>query len=486
MAALDDLAATFFGGRRAETNSVLTDGTTHTYVGTATSDSQDGHVMVELSGDVTNPEPVEIDGETYYSDADTSVELPTTTSVQEGDEVLVSVYGGTPLRSPVVTGVVGSGDRVAGMAQDAYNLADSVEGIAQQALDVANATGQHFWSDTDGAHVTEVTQEEWTDPTSTDYQSGPNSLWNSLGMLFRDGLNNLLAVLTSGLAIYDGLGNTEEHILAEFGPAKVRLGGKVDNGAASVEFFDTTGVENVLKSEIDVSNHFVNTEFQLSSTTTDEALDASGEVHALGDVRVSQFASNDGTTPYGGSLAVLSASAYDSLADDTKKAWVSASAKSDGGGEGGSLISLYAETLHLNNFLRGEDYTMEQAISAIPVTLFTGTYSHTVSSTVYLSESAANFSRLRIEWEAGDGYRGSTELSNPDGARFMCSGMVSGSGTNPVTYVTWKIYEVVGTRISNWQRSGNYQRGQINIYNSGNPTTNRNELIGITKVLGWR
>ena len=195
MASFDKLANQLFGGKRAETNSVLHDGETHTLIGTATGNSADGSVMVELSSDVTNPEPIEIDGETYYSDADTSVELPTTASVQEGDEVLVSVYGGTPLRSPVVTGVVGSGDRIAGMAQDAYDLADSVEGIAQQALDVANATGQHFWADTDGAHVTEVTQEEWTDPTDPGYQSGPNSLWNSLGMLFRDGLNNLLALL---------------------------------------------------------------------------------------------------------------------------------------------------------------------------------------------------------------------------------------------------------------------------------------------------
>lgn len=177
----DKLAQRLFGAKRAESDSVLTDATTNTIHGTATSASADGSVMVELSSDVTNPEPVEIDGETYYSDADTSVELPTTTSVQEGDEVLVSVYGGTPLRSPVVTGVVGSGDRVAG--------------VAAEALDVANATGQHFWSDTDGAHVTEVTQEEWTDPTDPGYQSGPNSLWNSLGMLFRDGLNNLLALV---------------------------------------------------------------------------------------------------------------------------------------------------------------------------------------------------------------------------------------------------------------------------------------------------
>lgn len=218
MAALDDLAATFFGGRRAETNSVLTDGTTHTYVGTATSDSQDGHVMVELSGDVTNPEPIEIDGETYYSDADTSVELPTTTSVQEGDEVLVSVYGGTPLRSPVVTGVVGSGDRVAGMATEA--------------LDVANATGQHFWSDTDGAHVTELERSDWETQ-----QTGANSLWNSLGMLFRDGLNHLMA-LVAGKVVTDSFtvesGVTQYYYTQE----PMTLIEVAFDGVATTDYFD--------------------------------------------------------------------------------------------------------------------------------------------------------------------------------------------------------------------------------------------------------
>lgn len=440
----------------------------HMITGEAVGRSEDGKAIINM------------DGVVFSGDDSQYVEVDALGGLEEGDTAAILLSGESgKAMTPFAIGSIGSVDRVRDLSENAKVLAEEADAVAQ-------ATGQHFWSDTDGAHITEVTQEEWTDPTDPGYQSGPNSLWNSLGMLFRDGLTNLLAVLTSGISIYDGLGNTKDHILAEFSPAKVRLGGNVDNGIASVEFFDTTGVENVLKSEIDVSNHFVNTEFQLSSTTTDEALDASGEVHALGDVRVSQFASNDGTTPYGGSLAVLSASAYDSLADDTKKAWVSASAKSDGGGEGESVISLHAKTLHLNNFLRGEDYTMDQVISAIPVTLFEGTYSQTVSSSVTLSESAANFSRLRIEWEAGDGYRGSTELSNPNGAKFMCSGMVSGSGTNPVTYITWKIYEVSGTKILNWQRSGGYQRGQINIYNSGNPTTNRNELIGITRVLGWR
>lgn len=236
MAALDDLASALFGNRRVETNSVRTDGTTHTYVGTATTDSADGSVMVELSGDVTNPEPLEIDGETYYADADTSVQLPTTQAVQEGDEVLVSVYGGTPLRSPVVTGVVGSGDRVALMASDALDAAEAVEGIAQQALDVANATGQHFWSDTDGAHVTELERADWETQ-----QSGPNSLWNTLGMIFRDGLTNLLALLSGQTATETfTLSSTQnEYYLAS--PASSVL--SVKNGSATVgTSYWTTGV----------------------------------------------------------------------------------------------------------------------------------------------------------------------------------------------------------------------------------------------------
>ena len=85
---------------------------------------------------------------------------------------------------------------------EAYDLASSVEDIAQQAIDVANATGQHFWPDTDGVHVTEVTQDEWSDSTGTSYHSGANVLLNALGQLFRNGLNNLLALLPGTATTY--------------------------------------------------------------------------------------------------------------------------------------------------------------------------------------------------------------------------------------------------------------------------------------------
>lgn len=181
MAFIDDIASKLSGRTRAETNSVMTDATTRTYVGTATSASEDGSVYVALSQDVTLPD--DDDGEHGLG-----VEMPTTVAVDEGDEVLVTVFGGGVMKAPVVTGNPGFGDRI-------QTQVDNAETLATEAQEVAQATGQHFWEGDDGAHVTQVTRTEWESVTPHGTGKGPNSLWNSLGMLFRDGLTNLMAVL---------------------------------------------------------------------------------------------------------------------------------------------------------------------------------------------------------------------------------------------------------------------------------------------------
>ena len=111
---------------------------------------------------------------------------------------------------------------------------ESVAAIAQEALDVAEATGQHFWSDSDGIHVTEVTEEEWGDSADPNYHSGANVLLNALGQLFRDGLNNLLAILPTGIALYDGNGNAQSNIVASFTQSLIELGRNATTSA--IEF----------------------------------------------------------------------------------------------------------------------------------------------------------------------------------------------------------------------------------------------------------
>lgn len=155
------------------------------------------------------------------------------------------------------------------MQRTQSNLKTSVQiaqELAQEADLMATATNQHFWNSTDGiyylsadttvdtskeyfsksgdtytrvtptgnenpvtqgwyerlgagAYVTEIPQEEFNDPENPNYHSGKNSLWNSLGMVFRSGLRYLLTILTgdtTGVAIYDGQGNSDENIVASF------------------------------------------------------------------------------------------------------------------------------------------------------------------------------------------------------------------------------------------------------------------------------
>lgn len=88
--------------------------------------------------------------------------------------------------------------------------------VADAAKSVADAVNQHFFSDTNGVHVTEATQEDWDES-----HEGANVLLNAAGQLFRDGLVNLLTLTTQSgaraLTVWDGLGNTAAHIRAIIG-----------------------------------------------------------------------------------------------------------------------------------------------------------------------------------------------------------------------------------------------------------------------------
>ena len=124
--------------------------------------------------------------------------------------------------------------------------------IADAARSVADATAQHFWSDSEGAHVTQAAQAEWEAS-----HSGPNSLWNSLGMLFRDGLSNLLGILSGttpgqrGIAVYDGEGNDASNIVASFTGAGAQVGREgSSNIRISGDGIDLTGEGGALAGRI--------------------------------------------------------------------------------------------------------------------------------------------------------------------------------------------------------------------------------------------
>ena len=199
-----DFAGLLFGGSRT-----APDATTVTATGAGASDG--GEVGITLDADVTPAEDTGVEG-----DADqTIIDLPTSPDVAEGDEVIVTLVGDGPLKTPVVTANPGSGDRVRALANSAKTVADAAQAVAE-------AVNQHFFADTSGIHVTEATQEDWDESPT-----GANVLINSIGQLFRDGLNNLLTLTTENgaraLTIWDGLGNAASNVRAVIGET-IQLG----------------------------------------------------------------------------------------------------------------------------------------------------------------------------------------------------------------------------------------------------------------------
>lgn len=192
--------AEWLGGQRLEGN----DGEQKltTIVATATAASADGRVKVVLTDDVISVE----DANGNFTGT-TEVEIPTSAHVEEGDQVVITMFGGA-MSKPIYTQVQGGGDRtytVASLAQDAADEAAEIAGEAAEAIEAVN---QHFFADENGIHVSTVEG----DPTT-----GPNLLANSVGILLRDGTIIRTAQTPSGFAVYDGIGNQAGNIIALLG-----------------------------------------------------------------------------------------------------------------------------------------------------------------------------------------------------------------------------------------------------------------------------
>lgn len=113
-------------------------------------------------------------------------------------------------------------------------IARDAADVADEAAAVANATGQHFWDDGNGVHVADEEREDWDEEwaksghgsigTPTSQRPWHNILINSLGLLLRTGIMNLVGITRSAIAFYDGTGNVTANIVAKFGTAGAQIG----------------------------------------------------------------------------------------------------------------------------------------------------------------------------------------------------------------------------------------------------------------------
>ena len=129
-----------------------------------------------------------------------------------GDTVHVRVSGGSawitgnstapPTDDTTAKAAKAAAETAKAEAEEASDTADYAQRRATSALKIAGDTAQHFWvteegSDT-GAHITEVTQEEFeTDPTN----GGGNLLARSNGIAVRDGTDELAVFSADGIRI---------------------------------------------------------------------------------------------------------------------------------------------------------------------------------------------------------------------------------------------------------------------------------------------
>lgn len=120
-----------------------------------------------------------------------------------------------------------------------------------EALEIAEATNQHFWANDSGTFVTDIEQEEWLEALADNFSDASvsepynNILMNSLGILIRSALNTLAAISKSGVSFYDGDGNDLSHMLASFGSdgATFREDGKtkVTINDSGLSIYDSDG-----------------------------------------------------------------------------------------------------------------------------------------------------------------------------------------------------------------------------------------------------
>lgn len=223
-----DAAAFLAGVSQTEGSQASAPTNLHVISGEVGTRSEDGKTTVAIDGLV-------------FSEADDQyVEMDTLGGLEEGDVTTVILTGESGhAMTPLAIGSVGSVDTIRDKAEAADSKSTIAQTLAQAAKAVAEAVGQHFWTDSDGVHVTEVTEDEWKDDEegSTTYHSGANVLINSIGQLFRSGTNNLLGIVSGtepGVTIYDGNGNESANVVATFTRTLIELGRNATSAVISL------------------------------------------------------------------------------------------------------------------------------------------------------------------------------------------------------------------------------------------------------------
>lgn len=330
-----DAAAFLAGVSQTEGSQASAPTNLHVISGEVGTRSEDGKTTVAIDGLV-------------FSEADDQyVEMDTLGGLEEGDVTTVILTGESGhAMTPLAIGSVGSVDTIRDKAEAADGKSTIAQTLAQAAKTVAEAVSQHFWTDSDGVHVTEVTEDEWKDDEegSTTYHSGANVLINSIGQVFRDGMQNLLALLPAktseeetAIAIFDGNGNDAENIVASFSANETHIG----RGTGTVYLANDTFTMSAEHSPTDVDPDQIITAADLSVS------DSTSDYDLFSNMNIS-MSTKEGSAADTYTSVAMEAYADKNMGDHVlpvSRAGISSYAYADGSD---STTLIYADNVQLN------------------------------------------------------------------------------------------------------------------------------------------
>ena len=144
---------------------------------------------------------------------------------------------------------------------------------SESAITLAEGTNEHFWNDNTGAHVTQITQDEWNDSSSPNYHSGGNTLITSEGMAIRDGVTELAVFGASGAQIGQ----------ADSSNISLNPSGVSGTGADGAPYFDFNGTSAEITYTIRKELPAARFDAQTLSTRT-QVIDAVYDISDFADV----------------------------------------------------------------------------------------------------------------------------------------------------------------------------------------------------------
>lgn len=416
----------------------------HAATGIAHGDSSDGRVLVDMGGvSITG------DGSQYVS-------VPTMADVRDGDEVHVELVGadGTA-KSMVVTGVVGGGDRTRVDVDNAVSDASQAVDTAGKAADTAEDAKSTATDARDKAAALATVIHDGADGVSVGRSADG-------GATYPQGRTRQSS---DAFEVLDDGGKT----LSSFSKDKVRLG--IGSSTSEIDMVDGHGrIFGYLDPQMADPGDGI-TELRISSDKFISIVGAN--VATVGAAN----GTNDEFTP----SAMVSSSV--DVVDNTVYANVRIAAHAVDGADAGyatrstiEMVAADGATLNGRALLTGPTVLFDNAAQAL-------------DTAIYLSDSAANYKRLKIFYATDDNEWSSVEVYDPDGKEVSLWAAhynhgKQGSGLFSQMWMKSKTVTISGRVIDTSKDSSpdvNYNRGQWN----GRSTWEDKDKIGIKRVEGY-